>query len=102
VHQPGSLQEFEQNDRLLQVGRIHAYGPALYDLDSTTALWLKLHLRSICDRIVADRETAMAQRVVRPPVHLSSKREETAKPILLQEELPLEHDAGTDDRSATS
>jgi hypothetical protein len=71
VYRPGSMQEFEQNDRLLQVGRIHAYGPARYSADSNTAMWLQMHVKMICDRIVADRELAVAQRVSKPPRHLN-------------------------------
>lgn len=72
VYRPGSMEEFEQNDRLLQVNRIHAYGPARYLPDSNTPMWLKMHIQTICDRIVADREANFALRVAKPPRHLSS------------------------------
>jgi hypothetical protein len=78
VYNPARPDEFAQNDRLRQVGRIDHYGPADYTETSSTAHWLKLHIHSICDRIVADRETAVAQRVSRPPRHLNASPEEEA------------------------
>lgn len=70
VYDPVNPDEFTQNDNLLQVGRIHAYGPADYRPQSSTAQWLTLHLRRICDRIVHDREDVLARKVSRPPRHL--------------------------------
>jgi hypothetical protein len=72
VYRPGSMEEFEQNDRLLQVNRIDAYGQARYLPDSNTSMWLKMHIQAICDRIVADREANLALRVSKPPRHLNS------------------------------
>jgi hypothetical protein len=71
VYNPDSTAEFEQNDRLRQVGRIDHYGPADYSDRSPTTKWLRLQIHKICDRIVADRELAVAARVSRPPRHLS-------------------------------
>lgn len=76
VYNPDSTAEFEQNDRLRQSGRIDHYGPADYSEKSQTSRWLRLQIHKICDRIVSDRETAVAQRVSRPPRHLSSTPEE--------------------------
>ncbi|HTB62946.1 MAG TPA: HAD family hydrolase [Opitutales bacterium] len=70
VYDPANPAEFAQNDSLLQTGRIHAYGPADYRPESSTALWLKMHVRSICDRIVREREGAVSARVPTPPRHL--------------------------------
>lgn len=72
VYNPARSDEFAQNDRLRQVGRIDHYGPADYTPTSSTAHWLKLHIQAICDRIVADREAAVASRVSRPPRHLNN------------------------------
>ena len=72
VYGPGAMDEFEQNDRLLQVNRIHAYGPARYLPDSNTSMWLKMHINAICDRIIVDREANLALRVSKPPRHLNS------------------------------
>ncbi len=85
VYKPGSTDEFEQNDQLLQVGRIHAYGQANYTQESNTSMWLQMHVRHICDRIVTDRETAVSKKVSKPPRHLDDenrapKAPETAKP----------------------
>jgi len=78
VYNPEKSAEFEQNDRLLQSGRIHGYGPADYRPDSSTAQWLRLHIHQICDRIVIDREAAVATKASRPPRHLNATPEEEA------------------------
>ena len=78
VYNPARPDEFAQNDRLRQVGRIDHYGPADYTESSSTAQWLRLHIHSICERIVADREIAVAQRVSKPPRHLNPTPEEEA------------------------
>ena len=78
VHNPARTDEFAQNDRLRQVGRIDHYGPADYTETSSTSHWLKLHIHSMCDRIVADREAAVASRVSKPPRHLNATPEEEA------------------------
>lgn len=70
VYDPSSSEEFAQNDSLLQTGRIHAYGPADYRAESSTAQWLKMHVRAICERIVREREGAVSARVTHPPRHL--------------------------------
>lgn len=78
VYNPAKPEEFAQNDRLRQVGRIDHYGPADYRPESSTPQWLRLHIHSMCDRIVSDRETAVAQRVSKPPRHLNPSPEEEA------------------------
>jgi hypothetical protein len=78
VYNPEHNGEFEQNDRLLQAGRIHGYGPADYTPASQTARWLRMHLHSICDRIVSDREQAVALKTTKPPRHLNATPEEEA------------------------
>lgn len=79
VYNPARADEFAQNDRLRQAGRIDHYGPADYTENSSTSHWLELHIRSICDRIVVDREAAVASRVARPPRHLNSPEDEAAR-----------------------
>ncbi len=79
VYNPARADEFAQNDRLRQVGRIDHYGPADYTESSSTAQWLKLHIQTICDRIVLDREAAVAQRVSKPPRHLNATPEDEAR-----------------------
>jgi len=71
VYNPARADEFAQNDQLRQVGRIDHYGPADYTAGSSTAQWLRMHIQKICDRVVADREAAVAQRVSKPPRHLN-------------------------------
>ena len=78
VYNPAKQSEFEQNDRLRQVGRIDHYGPADYTGSSSTTQWLRLQIHEICDRIVRDREAAVAQRTTRPPRHLTSTPKEEA------------------------
>ena len=81
VYNPAVRAEFEQNDRLRQTERIDHYGPADYTASSPTTNWLHLHIEKICDRIVADREVALASRVSRPPRHLNpSPDEQPAQP----------------------
>ncbi|MEO6245489.1 MAG: haloacid dehalogenase-like hydrolase, partial [Opitutaceae bacterium] len=45
---------------------------------SSTAQWLRLHIHQICDRIVADREAAVASKASKPPRHLNATPEEEA------------------------
>lgn len=78
VYNSDIQEEFVQNDLLRQAGRIDHYGPADYTDGSNTANWLKLHVQSICNRIVADRELAVSQRATRPPRHLNATPEEEA------------------------
>jgi len=78
VYNPAVRAEFEQNDRLRQAGRIDHYGPADYTENSATVNWLHLQIEKICDRIVTDREAAVASRVARPPRHLNASPEEEA------------------------
>ena len=78
VYNPAVRAEFEQNDRLRQTGRIDHYGPADYSENSATTHWLHLQIEKMCDRIVSDRESAMASRMARPPRHLSATPEEEA------------------------
>lgn len=76
VHNPARPDEFAQNDRLRQVGRIDHYGPADFTSSSPTMRWLTMHIQEICDRIVADREAAVARRVAKPPRHLGHDKPE--------------------------
>lgn len=78
VYNPAHTAEFAQNDQLLQAGRIHGYGPADYTENSSTCRWLRLHVHSICDRIVAEANRALAQKTTRPPRHLNPTPAEEA------------------------
>ena len=78
VYNPAVRAEFEQNDRLRQTGRVDHYGPADYSDGSPTTNWLHMHIEKMCDRLVSDREAAVASRVARPPRHLNATPEEEA------------------------
>ena len=81
VYNPAVRGEFEQNDRLRHAGRIDHYWPKRRTIPdgSPTTNWLHLQIEKICERIIADRETAVASRVARPyraisPPRLKKKR----------------------------
>ncbi len=80
VYSPENEAEFEQNDMLLQSGRIDSYGPALYTRGTATHTWLKMHVKKICDRIVSDYESALASRIGRTPKHLRKDGEPYSRP----------------------
>jgi len=80
VFNPDSEAEFAQNDALLHAGRIHAYGPADYREQSTTAKWLRMHVRQICDHIVAECEEELFRKVRRAPRHLHDEDEKDVAP----------------------
>jgi hypothetical protein len=80
VYNPDRQDEFAQNDLLRQAGRIDHYGPADYTAKGNTANWLKLQIQAVCDRIVADRETALSQRAKRAPRHLNPPPSEPQPP----------------------
>lgn len=77
VFNSDSEAEFAQNDALLHSGRIHAYGPADYTEKSTTAKWLRMHVRQICENIVTECETALNANVGSAPRHLHEDDEPT-------------------------
>jgi hypothetical protein len=80
VYNPAKPEEYAQNDRLRKTGRIDHYGPADYTASSGTAQWLRLQIQGICERIVRDREAAVAQKATKPPRHLTATpAEEAAK-----------------------
>lgn len=87
VFNPESEAEFAQNDALLHAGRIHAYGPADYTAKSTTAKWLRMHVRGICDHIVDECETSLSEKVSGAPRHLHEEDEPEADQTEPQKEL---------------
>jgi hypothetical protein len=80
VYNPERSDEFAQNDRLRQAGRIDHYGSAEYSKNGNTQNWLALHIQQIADRIVANREIVLAQKTSQPPKHLNSAKENLSKP----------------------
>jgi tRNA A37 methylthiotransferase MiaB len=70
VYRPGSHREFQQAARLLEQGRVDAFGEANYSDGSHTAMWLMHAAEEIANRIVNDREDALNQRMGLPPTHV--------------------------------
>ena len=70
VYSPSNDLEFEQNDFLLESGRIDAYGPNVYSRSSSTSAWLKMHVKKICDRIVKEHTDAVETKVGKAPTHV--------------------------------
>ena len=87
VYDPESEAEFAQNDRLREDARVDSYGPADYTATSPTSRWLRLQIENICDRIVIEAESALAQRVKQPPRHLRKDKEAGSEPDAPQPEL---------------
>jgi hypothetical protein len=78
VYNPAKPEEFAQNDALRRSGRIDHYGPADYTDGSSTVQWLRMQVHDICDRIVTDREAAVAVKASKPPRHLNPTPREGA------------------------
>lgn len=70
VYAPESAEQFAQVVALQEMGRIDGYGSADYSEESQTDRWLRLQVRRIADRIVAQRRRALEERVKQGPVHL--------------------------------
>ncbi|MDR2812737.1 MAG: haloacid dehalogenase-like hydrolase [Puniceicoccales bacterium] len=70
VYDPSNENEFAQNDRMLSEGRIDAYGPADYRLESSTAKWIRMHVKKIAQRILNEREQLQEKLIGKPPEHL--------------------------------
>ncbi len=70
VYRPGSATEFQQAARLLEQGRVDAFGEADYTEGSQTSLWLTHAAETIATRIVRDREEALNERMGLPPRHV--------------------------------
>ena len=77
VYSPSNELEFEQNDSLLANGRIDSYGPNVYTPESSTSIWLKMHVKKICDRIVKEHTDAVENKIGKAPTHLHKFEKET-------------------------
>ena len=78
VYNPARSDEFAQNDRLRQAGRIDHYGAAEYSKNGNTGNWLALQIQQMADRVVTNREIVLAQKTSQPPKHLNiSKTKES-------------------------
>jgi len=74
VYNPARTDEFAQNDRLRQAGRIDHYGAAEYSKNGNTGNWLELQIQQIADHVVTNREIVFSQKTSQPPKHLSSAK----------------------------
>jgi len=81
VFQPENDAEFAQNDALLHAGRIHSYGPADYQANTTTTKWLSMHIKKICDNIVSECENMFSKSIQEPPKHLHKYTNKNEKPL---------------------
>ncbi len=92
VYSKGSRPEFAQNDMLLETDRIDAYGPNDYTGESSTAIWLKMHVEKICDRIISEIDEALESRLGKVPHHIHNPKSKDDFPpeTLKQTSLPLQ------------
>jgi hypothetical protein len=70
VYQPGSSREFSQVNNLQKQKRVQSFGEANYTEDSQTSMWIKNAITEICSQIVKNRETALGDKIGKPPRHL--------------------------------
>jgi hypothetical protein len=75
VHAPDSLQDFKQNDMLLQNGRVDCYGPADYRPGTQTYRWLMMHVKDIAERLVQQEEQQLQTRIYNPPSFRDKEKE---------------------------
>ena len=69
VYDPNDEEEFAQNDRMLEQGRVDAYGPADYRPESSTTKWLRLHVQKIAQKIVSNRTLLTTKTGAASPKH---------------------------------
>lgn len=65
-----SRRSLEQVERLRRDGRVDHFGPADYRVGSPTADWLGMRVRQIAEGIIAERRSALKERVGLAPGHL--------------------------------
>lgn len=70
VYAPQSKSEFEQANRLLEQGRVHAFGEANYEEGSQSYMWILHATERIAERIVSQREASIAANLGQAPTHL--------------------------------
>jgi hypothetical protein len=69
-YQPGSSKEFSQVNNLQKQKRVQSFGEANYTEDSQTSMWIKNAITEICSQIVKNRESALGDKIGKPPRHL--------------------------------
>jgi len=70
VYRPGSKLAFQQVNELQRQNRIDSFGEANYTPGSQASMWILNAVEEIADRICADRERALGEKVGRAPQHL--------------------------------
>jgi hypothetical protein len=70
VYQPGSSREFSQVNNLQKQKRVQSFGEANYTEGSQTSMWIKNAICEICSQIVKNRESALGDKIGKPPRHL--------------------------------
>ena len=70
VYRSGSKAEFSQVNNLQKQARIQSFGEANYTEGSQTSMWLKNAVGEIAELIVTNRESALGDKIGKPPKHL--------------------------------
>ena len=71
VYNPGQEKEFKQVMSLQTQGRVDSMGPADYQANSQTFMWLWSTVQEMADRIVKQREQALGSKTGEAPRHLN-------------------------------
>lgn len=74
VHTEGNEAEFAQNDMLLETNRIDAYGPNKYTPETSTSIWLKMHVKKMCERIFREIDEAVESHLGKVPRHIHNPK----------------------------
>jgi hypothetical protein len=71
VYDPNVPEHFEQVVQLQREGRVDGYGPADYHEGGHTDMWLRLQVRKIAERMMAERKRSTVSKVSLGPTHLT-------------------------------
>jgi hypothetical protein len=66
VYDPCHGEEFEKSNRLFDEGRVNAYGPADYCLESSTAQWIRARVQEIAQEICVGCDQSSNQQINDP------------------------------------
>jgi hypothetical protein len=77
VYKPKSEEHFRSVERLQRQNRVQGVGEASYVVGSLSSMWITNAVREIAERIVADRETLLKQRIGSTPRHILTDLPET-------------------------
>jgi hypothetical protein len=70
VYKPRKMDQFIQVDKLQKQNRVQGIGEASFVEGSLTSFWITNAVREIADRIVADRQSALRDKVGAVPHHI--------------------------------